>query len=407
VIDTTASETPPAARSELGARDVLAFACGCGLAAGWLEVGARVLCKSLIGINRLYMMTRHFVWLVPLSNLILFFVAGLVLAGAMKACPRWFAWLGPRVILTFTLLPALLVAGPSIYPWAWLIVASGIASRAIPWLERLGRPWRRRLIRAFPVQLGLVPTVAGAILAGDWIRDRRERTRPLPPAGSPNVLLIVLDTVRADRMSGYGYPRPTTPALDRLARRAVRFTEARATAPWTLASHASLFSGRWPHELGVEWATALRDDFPTLAGHLGAHGYAGAGFAANIGYCSYDTGLDRGFNHYEDYWADLEHLRPLRTAVLFQGAWDITLRLLRLGGGERFQPALEYLVAPYRKDAAAVNRAFNRWLSRRPQPDRPFFAFLNYTTRTSRMCLPRAPCYASVRDPGPWAISTC
>ena len=56
----------------------------------------------------------------------------------------------------------------------------------------------------------------------------------MPPADSPNVLLIVLDTVRADRLSLYGYLRDTTPILKRLAERGIRFDQARATAPWTL-----------------------------------------------------------------------------------------------------------------------------------------------------------------------------
>ena len=99
----------------------------------------------------------------------------------------------------------------------------------------------------------------------------------------------------------------------RLAKRGIRFTEARATAPWTLASHASMFTGRWPHELDVKWMTPLTVKFPTLAEYLGSHGYATAGFVANTDYCSYDTGLDRGFTHYEDYVADLPHLRPLRS----------------------------------------------------------------------------------------------
>ena len=65
------------------------------------------------------------------------------------------------------------------------------------------------------------------------------------------MLLIVLDNVRADDLSLYGYDRETTPNLERLAREGVRFTEARSTAPWTLPSHASMFTGRWPHELSV------------------------------------------------------------------------------------------------------------------------------------------------------------
>ncbi|MHC5544646.1 sulfatase-like hydrolase/transferase, partial [Singulisphaera rosea] len=115
-----------------------------------------------------------------------------------------------------------------------------------------------------------------------------------------------------------------------------------------------------------------------MAEVLGAQGYATAGFAANIGYCSYDTKLDRGFAHFDDYWTDLEHARPLRTAVLFQKAWDLAVGLARASGIERLNPVTTYLVAPYRKDAAALNREFTGWLSRRREPRRPFFAFLNY-----------------------------
>ena len=127
----------------------------------------------------------------------------------------------------------------------------------------------------------------------------------MPPPDAPNVLLIVLDTVRADHLSLYGYRRPTSPTLERLARRGVRFDEARATAPWTLPSHASLFTGRWPHELGVKWLTPWRGNDPTLAEYLGSRGYATAGFVANTLYCSYDSGLGRGFTRYDDYILDL------------------------------------------------------------------------------------------------------
>ena len=124
----------------------------------------------------------------------------------------------------------------------------------------------------------------------------------------------MLDTVRADHLSLYGYERPTTPALEQFAQQGIRFDQARATAPWTLPSHASMFTGRWPHELGEEWMTPIRGNFPTLAEYLGDHGYATAGFVANVGYCSQETGLARGFTHYEDYV--LEKLAPLRTSGL-------------------------------------------------------------------------------------------
>ena len=198
---------------------------------------------------------------------------------------------------------------------------------------------------SLPGLVGLVFVLAGFVFGGDWLKRHRESGRPSPSAAAPNVLLIVLDTVRADHLSLYGYDRPTTPALERWARRGILFSEARATAPWTLASHASLFTGRWPHELGVRWMTPLGTTAPTLAEHFGSRGYATAGFVANLIYCSYDTGLDRGFTHYEDYV--LERLMALRTASLIDQA---VTELSALSG----------LVdaGPFRSLRAAIGRSF-------------------------------------------------
>jgi arylsulfatase A-like enzyme len=372
----SATSSKPA--RQLGALDVLALSAWCGLAAGWLEVGTRVLLKRIVVTNQMYLMSRQFVWLVPLSNLLLFLVAGLFLAGAAKLWPRPVVWLAPRLAGAAALMPAFMVAGPQIYPWAWLVLASGIAMRVAPWLERPALPWRRWVALSFPALLALVGVVAGFVFGGDWLKERRERGRPLPPADAPNVLLVVLDTVRADRLSLYGYPRATSPTLKRLAERGIRFDEARATAPWTLPSHASMFTGRWAHELNVNWKTSFRTNFPTLAEYLGSHGYATAGFVANTQYCSYDAGLDRGFTHFEDYVIDIQHLRPLRTAVLFEHAWDGLSWLAMWLSRSRYQPVLHWLLAPDRKDAAAINREFIDWLSHRRDDRRPYFAFLNY-----------------------------
>ena len=64
----------------------------------------------------------------------------------------------------------------------------------------------------------------------------------------PSVIVIVLDTVRADHLSAWGYDRPTTPELDAFGDTATRFARAKATAPWTLPSHASMFTGLYPFE---------------------------------------------------------------------------------------------------------------------------------------------------------------
>jgi arylsulfatase A-like enzyme len=362
----------------LGGWDVLVLSAWCGLAGGWLEVTTRVLLKHLVVFDRMYLMSRQFVWLVPLSNLLLFSVAGLFLAVGTKLWPRVAGWIGPRLLCAAALVPALMVAVPQVYGWAWFIFASGIAMRVVSWLERPTLAWRRWLMLSLPALLLLVAVVAGFVFGGDRWKERREAARPLPRGDAPNVLLIVLDTVRADRLSLYGYPRATTPVLKRLAERGIRFDEARATAPWTLPSHGSMFTGRWPHELDVNWKSPLRTRSTTLAEYLGSRGYGTAGFVANTQYCSYDTGLDRGFTHFEDYVIDIEHLRPLRTALLFEAAWQrITLVGMWLDKS-RYNPVLRWLVAPDRKDAGAINREFLGWLSRRQDKTRPFFAFLNY-----------------------------
>ena len=248
--------------------------------------------------------------------------------------------------------------------------------------------------------LGSVLVLAAVVFGGAWLKTWREDSRPLPSPDSPNVLLLVLDTVRADRLSLYGYERPTTPVLERLAERGIRFDEARATAPWTLPSHASFFTGRWPHQLGVEWLTPLRGSFPTLSEYLASRGYATAGFVANTLYCSYETGLDRGFTHYDDYV--LEKLMALRTAWLvdhlMQLVSDLGVFVGRTFDVGPFRPMQESWIASLfvvdrRKDAGSIHREFVDWLSRRRQPARPFFAFLNFYDAHAPYVLPQGAHY--------------
>jgi arylsulfatase A-like enzyme len=386
-LDRTGSSTRSVRNSELGSRlgtfEILMLSAWCGLAGGLLEVGTRVLCRAIDPTKRLYFMSRHFVWLTPLANLVVFLGVGFCLVVLTRMWPRLGAWLSPRVLCALAILSALIVVSPQIYPEASLVLALGIASQLVAWLARFPDGTRRRLVWSFPGLLAVVMIVAGCVFGGDSLKRQSESARALPPAGSPNVLFIVLDTVRADRLSLYGYHRPTTPTLERWAKRGIRFDAARATAPWTLASHASFFSGRWPHELHVEWETPIPTNYPMLAEYLGAHGYATAGFVGNAGYCSYDTGLDRGFTHYEDYL--LEKLAPLRTAALFEELRKTVVALLFMGlrSDAGLLHSAKETVATWsgselRRDAGSVSRGFLNWLDHRSDPSRPFFVFLNY-----------------------------
>ena len=367
--------------SRLGALEVLGLSVWLGLSAGMLEVGTRVLCRAIDPTKRLYLMSRHFVWLAPLANMLLFLCLGLLLAGVTRFWPRLGGWLSPRLLCALAILPVFLLAARAIYPVAWFVFALGLSAQLIPSLEaRTAGARRTFLLGSFAGLLGLVLVLAGSVFGGDWLKQRGETGRALPPTGSPNVLFIVLDTVRADHLSLYGYRRATTPTLVRLAEKGIRFDRARPTAPWTLPSHASFFTGRWPHELDVQWLTPLRTDAPMLAEYLGSRGYATAGFVANTNYCSYDAGLARGFTYYEDYI--LENLAPLRTALLVE---EVLKFLFEIAVRDESGPlhflrefVEQWFYSGVRRDAASINCGLLDWLASRPEKTRPFFVFLNY-----------------------------
>ncbi len=290
------------------------------------------------------------------------------------SCAFWARW--PSCL-------RILVAFPRIYGLAWLVALLGLAARLVPLIERRTRGFRRFVLVSFPAAVAIVATLGAALWVGDRIKQSRENARPLPPPGSPNVLLIVLDTVAAGHLSLHGYHRATSTTLAELAERGIRFDSARAASSWTLPSHATMFTGRWLHELSVGWLTPLDRTHPTLAEFLGDRGYATAGFVANTFYCATDSGLARGFTHYQDFI--FPELTALKTAVLvsralegFQTIVYFTEDWLESAGLLPYVQRLWRSLDTDRKGAAVVNRELLDWLANRTQPERPFFAFLNY-----------------------------
>jgi arylsulfatase A-like enzyme len=131
----------------------------------------------------------------------------------------------------------------------------------------------------------------------------------------PNVILIVLDTVRADHLGCYGYERPTSPNIDAFAGTATRHTRALSSAPWTIPSHASMFTGKPPFVHGAHTVAVKRRrnnvrglsrDHVTLAEALSAEGYETAAFVGNTAYLARFWRLDQGFDtyHVERAYAD-------------------------------------------------------------------------------------------------------
>ena len=131
---------------------------------------------------------------------------------------------------------------------------------------------------------------------------RRFRIPEVPSTTKPNILLIVVDTLRWDFVTSYGYPRKITPNLDALTRESVLYENAISTSPWTTPSHASMFTGQYPTRNGVDGRNIFLDpSSPTIASQLSRIGFQTAGFINNV-YIRRQTGLARGFQQYEEFW---------------------------------------------------------------------------------------------------------
>ena len=235
-----------------------------GLLTGLLEAGLVLAHRSLFDRISLESLrtNRHFVWMIPTADVLLFGVAGLAFAWLGRRYARWAHKLACTIAIAWLALSVLWTV-EWLHSMAGLVVACAVAVRAVPGLWALTP-------RLLPIVRASTPIMAGGLIVlaclVSWSVSSAEQSAWASlPAGSvtrPNVLLIVMDNVRAESLSLYGYNRPTTPRLDELARTAVRFDSARSTAPWTLPSHASMFTGQWPHRLSVDWVRGLDETHP-------------------------------------------------------------------------------------------------------------------------------------------------
>jgi len=245
----------------------------------------------------------------------------------------------------------------------------------------------------------LAATLAGLALGASLLAGvaapgiERAPDRPGPRAteaaapNRPNVLLITLDTLRADHVSAYGYRRETTPHLDALAAEGILYRHALSPSSWTLPGHASLFTGLLPTEhgahhhpadgpvTGVRPAPPLAGAHQTLAEVLHAAGYRTGAVVANIGYLNRSFAIDQGFEHYDN--------RPRREIGYVPLAGEALRRCLPV--------AHDRLIMPYRQAGAVVDSA-ESWLDRgldqgpdrgldrkrHDRPGEPFFLFLNF-----------------------------
>jgi arylsulfatase A-like enzyme len=296
-------------------------------------------------------------WMTAIGGAANPWVAGLVFLGG--------AWTGREVLAGTTTTVQLGGAVGAVL----LVIGTAVAA------SRVARRSTSRRDRLLPARGGLA-FVGGVMLVSllGIAAARRPAQEPaavsVAPAGRPNLILVTLDTVRADHLSLYGYGEQTTPFLAEFARRATVFTNAFATSDQTLTTHASMFTGLYGSWTG---AIPTARDFsrgrplglahPTLAQRLADNGYRTTEMVANYAYLGPAFGLERGFRERdvlipstlgEGYYLREPLLRWM--ARLF--SWgDLELRCARAG---------------------RVNRDVFEFL-RVQAPDRsPFFLFVNY-----------------------------
>jgi arylsulfatase A-like enzyme len=239
-----------------------------------------------------------------------------------------------------------------------------------------GRMSLRRQVGLIAVIAGVaLPVIAGAALIRTF---HREPATAGPASLKPNVVLITMDTVRADHLSIYGYGRETTPYLKQFAHGATFYSRAVSTSDYTLVTHASIFTGLYPSWHGASYSLPLPPDLPTLPALLRDHGYDTMESVGNAANLAPWTGLTRGFTVAE--WTvpvtitSRDHpLYPQEGARRF---------LAQFTNASAFDRSL--------RTASDITQRAETLLAQAKTGGRPFFLFLNYIDAHSPR-IPEAP----------------
>lgn len=242
------------------------------------------------------------------------------------------------------------------------LAATVVAIVLARWVARARRRetwirWTRGLGGATGLGLALVLVALNAVLvltalpraARVTVRADAERQ------ARPDVFIVLVDALRRDHVSAFGYPRPTTPNIDRLLGESLVFTDATTPSTWTVATVASLFTGLYPtsHQVTSE-TSCVPEEAPSLAEHFRSYGYRTGAFIAN-GILTRSNGFGQGFEAFfppsPPWWT------------------------------HRMRTAFERLATRLRRPASAIqgwrlNVEFLRWL--RETPNQPHFAYLHY-----------------------------
>lgn len=188
----------------------------------------------------------------------------------------------------------------------------------------------------------------------------------------PDIILIVMDTVRADHLSVYGYERETTPFLNKFVENATLFKKSKSSGAMTLTTHASMFTGMYARSHGAHVTSdepggkPLAGKFNTMAEILAEDGYNTAGVVSNHGYLSSEFNMDQGFRYYD-----------IRCPMMPVGETN------KIFFRESIRDALKIFIPrisweKINRSAETINQVAYNLLGQLKNDDNPFFLFINY-----------------------------
>jgi hypothetical protein len=334
---------------------VLIAAAWCGLLTGLLE-GAAFLRFPLLR-------NPDLPWIAVLFDLALFLVLGCGFVLLRNFVPHRARYVLANFVFTLVLFydSATVGVGDHGRRLVLRVVAAALAVAIAGVVWKFPSAWQRMQRRSL-VWLAISALLyTGIPPLRRALQERRQLAQISASPHSPNVILIIVDALRADHLSTYGYARNTSPHLSQFATRGALFRNAIAAASWTLPSHASILTGQLPHVHGADEADSYLDGrFPTLAEAFRKRGYRTAAFSANWWFFARRLGFQRGFIHFQDF-----------NSVVSAAA--------QTNMGQRLQNILLKLkvmpVAVGRSRAPSINRDILQWID---SSHGPFFVMANY-----------------------------
>ncbi len=387
-LPSASTPSTPNANATIG--DVLRLAVGSAVVAACVHV-AQVEFRFRI-LKEFTWTGREFAWLALGGYVAEFLVAAIPILLAITLFRRWAGLRFAATLLIALGAFSILLLFQRIHPLSQLVLALGVGSVSGAWVARdraRAKRWFSRVAVAGILALAIAGSLGGGRLSASIASEGS--TAASTATSRPNIILLILDTVRASSLSLYGYTRPTTPVLDALARESTVFDAAFSTAPWTAPSHASMMTGLWASQAGADYVNPMYDSLTTVAQVLDRLGYRTGGFMANAGYAGYQLGIARGFAHYEDF--PFSWWQALWSTTLSQtGSARLLLEAIRDGGRWKIKQAIlhpDLRTTTVRKaepqTAADIATHFFEWRDRvvagdgtKPTASAPYFAMLNF-----------------------------